>query len=102
MLAVERELARVREEIERYSGRLRYLRTRVAISTLNVTVHEPEPLIGGSSGDNVILAAFKAAWRNFVQFVAGFIAFLGVLVPVAVILLVGVMGWRRLRRRPAA
>ena len=36
VLAVERELARVREEIERTEGRLRYLRTRVATSW-NVT-----------------------------------------------------------------
>lgn len=98
VLAVERELARVREEIERYTGRLRYLRTRVAISTLTVTVHEPEPLIGGSGGDNVIFGAFKSAWRNFVQFVAGFIAYLGILVPTAVLVVLAVMGWRRLRR----
>jgi len=40
VLSVERELARVREMIERYEGRLRYLRTRVSVSTISVTVHE--------------------------------------------------------------
>lgn len=34
VLAVERELARVREEVERYEGRLRYLRAHVATCTL--------------------------------------------------------------------
>jgi len=43
VLAVERELARVREEIERYEGRLRYLRTHAATSTLAVQVHQPYP-----------------------------------------------------------
>ena len=82
VLAVERELARVREEIERAEGRLRYLRTRAAMSTLTVLVHEDEPILG-KAGDNPIVAAFKAAWRNFVRFIAGLIAAMGVIVPVA-------------------
>ncbi|HEY0972668.1 MAG TPA: DUF4349 domain-containing protein [Gemmatimonadales bacterium] len=108
VLAVERELARVREQIERYEGRLRYLRTRVATSTLTVTVHEPYPLVGGRPGTSPIAEAFRQAWRNFVGFVAGFIASLGVLVPLALIVAVVVwagrrlFGWRLPRRsRPA-
>ncbi|MFL5385437.1 MAG: DUF4349 domain-containing protein, partial [Longimicrobiaceae bacterium] len=45
VLAVESELARVREEIERYEGRLRFLRTRAAVSTLTVQLHEPSPVL---------------------------------------------------------
>lgn len=101
VLAVERELARVREEIERYTGRLRYLRNRIAISTLTVTVHEPAPIISGPGVDNVITTAFKDAWRNFVSFVAGFIALLGVIIPAVVLLALVVLGWRRLRRPSA-
>lgn len=88
VLAVERELARVREEIERYDGRLRYLRTRAAVSTLNVTVHEPPPLVGERGSGNVIVEAFRDAWRNFVGFLATLIASLGVVVPIAVLALV--------------
>ncbi|MDO8501850.1 MAG: DUF4349 domain-containing protein [Gemmatimonadaceae bacterium] len=98
VLAVERELARVREEIERYEGRLRFLRTRAAVSTLSVTVHEPVPILGQSPGQNPIAAALRQAWRNFVGLVAWFIASLGVLVPLGGI---GVLGWyfyRRFRR----
>jgi len=100
VLAVERELARVREEIERYEGRLRYLRTRVAVSTLSVTVHEPAPIVGEYQGSSVIGEAFKNAWRNFVKFMAGLIASLGFLIPLGVILLVIAylarrFGWRR-------
>lgn len=94
VLAVERELARVREEIERAEGRLRYLRTRAAMSTLTVLVHEDEPILG-RAGDNPIVAAFKAAWRNFVLFVAGLIAAMGVIIPVAVIAGVGYALWRK-------
>ena len=99
VLAVERELARVREEIERYEGRLRYLRTRAAVSTLSVTVHEPAPLIGQNPGENPIGAALRQAWRNFVSFVAWFIASLGVLVPLGAILGLAWYGYRRLRAR---
>lgn len=90
VLAVERELARVREEIERYEGRLRYLRTRAAVSTLSVTVHEPAPLLGERPGENPILSAIRQAWRNFVMFVAWVIASLGVVIPAVAI---GVLGW---------
>ena len=98
VLAVERELARVREEIERYEGRMRFLRTRAAVSTLSITVHEPVPILGQSPGDNPIIGAFKQAWRNFVGFVAWVIASLGVLVPVAAIVIAGWYMYRRFRR----
>lgn len=102
MLAVERELARVREEIERYTGRIRYLQSRISTSTLTVTVHEPAPLVRSSAGDNVLRNAFRDAWRNFVSFVAGFIALLGIIIPTLALLVIGVWGWRNLRaRRPS-
>jgi Domain of unknown function (DUF4349) len=96
VLAVERELARVREEIERYEGRMRFLRTRAAVSTLSVTVHEPLPLLGQNPGDNPIAAAVKAAWRNFVAFISWMIASLGVLIPVGALL---ALVWWFVRRR---
>jgi len=95
VLRVERELARVREEIERYEGRLRFLSTRVALSTLTITVHEPAPILGNNPGENPIAAALRRAWRNFVALVAAAIASLGVLIPLA---LAGVAGWYAYRR----
>lgn len=85
VLAVERELSRVREEIERYEGRLRYLRTRAAVSTISVTVHEPVPVVGERGSTSVLAEAFRQAWRNFVSFVAQGISAMGVLVPLGVI-----------------
>ena len=103
VLAVERELARVREEIERYEGRLRYLGSRVATSTLQVHVHEPMPLFTERPGHNPIRDAFRQMRRNFVEFVAGLIASLGVVVPAlllaALALVVLRVLWRRLGRR---
>jgi hypothetical protein len=96
VLAVERELARVREQIERQEGRLRFLAGRVATSTLVVTVFEPAPFLAGYSGENVIAGAFERAVRNFVALVAFVIASLGVVLPVAA---VGAIVWLIVRRR---
>jgi hypothetical protein len=82
VLSVERELARVREEIERIEGRLRYLKTSAQLSTLSVSLHEPTPIVV-TQGRGPIAEAFRAAWRNFVGLLAGAIASLGYLVPVA-------------------
>ena len=103
VLAVERELARVREEIERYEGRLRFLRSRVAMSTLTVVLHERYPVL--APGHNPILDAFRVAWRNFVAFIAGLIAALGFLVPLVLVLgaVVWLLAWflnRISRHRP--
>ena len=101
VLSVERELARVREQIERYEGRLRYLKSRVATSTLSINVHEPVPLLGDGPGQNPIVAAIRQAWRNFVGFIAGSIALLGILVPLAALAVAGWIIYRKVRRKAA-
>lgn len=100
VLDVEQSLARVREEIERYEGRLRYLRAHTALSTLTVYVHEPVPVVG-TAGTSVMGEAFRQAWRNFVTFLAALVQALGVLVPLGVIAAAawfGVQRWRRVTR----
>ncbi|MBA3317519.1 MAG: DUF4349 domain-containing protein [Gemmatimonadales bacterium] len=97
VLSVERELARVRGEIERMEGRLRYLKTSAQLSTLSVNLHEPVPIVA-SHGPGPIVEAFRAAWRNFVGVLAGGIASLGFVVPVLVFgwgLVVAGRRWRR-------
>jgi len=84
VLDVEKELARVREEIDRYEGRLRYLHAHAALSTLSIYVHEPLPVVG-HAGSSVIGEAFKQSWRNFVGLVAAMIRSLGIVIPVAVL-----------------
>jgi hypothetical protein len=99
VLAVERELARVREEIERQEGRLRYLKSRVSLSTLSVTLHEPPPLVADHPGWNPLWEAMRQAWRNFVALLAGLIASLGFVLPVAAAAGAGIFLVRRIKRR---
>ena len=100
VLAIERELARVREEIERYEGRIRFLSSRIALSTISVTVHEKPPIVAQAPGSNPIKLAVIGMWRNMVRVVALGIEMLGVLLPPIALALVGVLIWRRSRRRP--
>ena len=101
VLSVERELARVREEIERIEGRLRYLKGGAELSTLAVSQHEPLPIVA-TQGRGPIAEAFRAAWRNFVVVLSTAIASLGYLVPVLALGWTAVVLARRWRRTAAA
>jgi hypothetical protein len=98
VLAVERELARVREEIERSEGRIRYLSEHVASSTIVATVHEKAPIVAAQPGTNPLRQAVVNMWRNFVYFLAWAIEALGIVIPVAGIAAGGLLVWRRWRR----
>jgi Domain of unknown function (DUF4349) len=103
VLDVEQALARVREEMERYEGRVRYLRSHAATSTLSVTVHEPIPVVG-DAGTSVMGEAFKQAWRNFVALASLAVQSLGVIVPLGLVALVAwilTKRWRTGNQRAA-
>jgi hypothetical protein len=106
LLEAERELARVRGEIDQMEGRRRFWNNRVALSALSVTVHEPVPTVGGAQGGAfaVLRKAFADSVNNFVSAIARIIAMTGGLLPDFIaLLLVGwvlllVWRWRRARR----
>ncbi len=102
-LAVERELSRVRQEIERLEGRLRYLSHRVAFCTLTVTLRQsartqplvpPETFSTGKVASDAVraLVAFaQRLWSILVWLAVWAVVWLPLLV-------VGWFGYRRLRR----
>ncbi len=103
VLDVERELARVREEIDRYEGRIRYLKAHTAMSTISVTVHEPAPIVG-TAGKSVMGEAFTQSWRNFVALLSLAVQSLGVVLPLGLIAFaawVVTRRWRLARQRAA-
>jgi hypothetical protein len=85
-LTVEQELRRVREEVERYEARLNWLEKRTSLSSLEISLHEPMSVLD-QRGPSPIAEAFGEAWRRAIGVLAWCIAFLGVLVPLG--LLVG-------------
>ncbi|HUV79710.1 MAG TPA: DUF4349 domain-containing protein [Candidatus Bathyarchaeia archaeon] len=86
VLEVEREIWRVRDDIERLTGRINYLDNRVELATISVSLYEPEP-ITHSWG---IRDALSAAFEGFVSVIRGLIILAGYALPL--LILVG-LGW---------
>jgi hypothetical protein len=57
-ITVERELANVRTEIEKIEGRQRFLENQTSLSTINVTLQPPSPLVSTTGFFRSIAAAF--------------------------------------------
>lgn len=81
MLNVENELSRVREQIERYEGRLRYLSNRADFSTITVSLYEPQPVVKKWG----ILDSIKTALNNCLSTLNFLIEFIGLLLPLLLI-----------------
>jgi len=96
VLTVEQELARVRQEAERYEARIRWLEHRASLSSLSVSLHEKAPLIEPPRGNGPILEAFGEAWTRFVALTAWLIASLGILIPAGAVIGVIIVVTRRL------
>ena len=105
LLEIERELARVREEIDRMEGRVRLWDNQVALSSLVITLEEPAPIVAGTGGGplRTLAESFDEAAENFVLAVAGIIAATGAILPIA--LFCGPIAWMVVRvwrrRRPS-
>jgi hypothetical protein len=97
-IRIQQELEGVQLQIEEIEGRLRYLRDRTALGTISLDLVE-----AGAAADEGL---FRGAWEQAVAmikgFVAGLISALGVLVPMAMLALVGLGVWRGIRRRRPA
>ncbi len=98
VLSVEKELERVRGQIESLTGRLNYLEDRTDYSTINIRVTEPRP-ISGSWG---IRDAVSDSFNAFTSTVGALIVLVGYLLPLIIVFTVTgaiiVMVWRKVRR----
>ena len=94
-LTVEQELRRVREEIERYDARLKWLERRTSLSSIEITLREPMSVLD-QRGPSPIAEAFGEAWRRAVGVLAWSIAALGVLIPLGLLIGLGVLIYRRM------
>jgi hypothetical protein len=101
LLDIEKEIARVRGEIDSMQGRKRYWDNLVAFSTLTVQVHEPRPVIAAEEGGvwATLTQSLGTSANYLVLTVAGLIAALGVVLPLAVAALAAFWVVRFLWRR---
>jgi len=101
LLTVEKELARVREQIEQVTGKLRLLNSQVALSTIEVELREPQPTSVVPHTGWSVLNACRGAFRTFItlgQTVITWAIYLVVLLPYLMLLLLVLWALRRLRR----
>jgi hypothetical protein len=84
ILQVERELSRVRGEIEVATAELNYLGSLVDFSTITVRISEPEPVVAYDWG---IDKAFKDATHGFIGMMGALVVFTGYILPVIIYLI---------------
>jgi Domain of unknown function (DUF4349) len=101
-MEVQTQLAEVRTEIERLEGRRRFLENQSALSTINITLHTPTPIVAAATRG--FFYDLKAAFGNGVDIGSGI--FLGVIqfviVMIPVMLFIVAPAWlvfKWLRRR---
>ncbi len=101
ILQVEREISRVRGEIEQMQGRLRLLANMTSLTTITVTLHEvkgyvaPKPATFGSQ----IGRAFETSVNGLVDVGKALVLIVVALLPwLAIVALIGVPVWRFTRR----
>jgi uncharacterized protein DUF4349 len=106
LVALENELARVRGEVERLTGRLRFLRARSEMAAIQVGLVRHG---GGAASDGILARAwervrqdFVAGWRAAFEVAIGLAALAAQLSPLAVAAAVAWGLYRRLRRQPAS
>ena len=102
-IEVQRELSYVMEQIEVIKGRMNYLDNMVSFSTIEVYMHEPEPITTSSGWG--FLEALKKGLRGAVTVFNGILIFIiaasPILVIIAIILVVIWLIIRSRRRRRA-
>ena len=95
VIEIQQQIDRVQTNLNQLEGRLKYLNSRIDMSTITVTLQEPEPL-GGESGPSFI-SAVNEGIAGFFGMVYAIIILLFTLLPVIIIGAIGygVYRWRK-------
>lgn len=99
MLAIERQLSRVRGEIESLQAQIDYLEKKAAMATLTVQLSEPGGVVTPSGQNWGFVDAITQAIRNFVGVINFLIMMSGALLPLLLLGLVGFWIVRWILRR---
>lgn len=97
VLSVEREIGTLRGEIESVEGRLRYLKDKVAFSTLTVTCYQKGKTGFGFSSK--IGGALKSGWKGLLWFLIGLTAIWPFIILIGIGLCTAVIITRRRRAK---
>lgn len=100
VLEVEREIARVVEEIEQAEGERRYYDNLISLSTITLTLYEPDSMVSPGALDP-LLSALRQSARTASESLGAMVLLGAALLPwiVALYLLYRLVRWGRSRRR---
>ena len=97
-LAVQNQLSQVQLDLEQARGRLQYLENRVAFATISLSMHELGA-VAPSDGGFSIVDAWATAGAAFLTVVGWIFIGIAVVAPVLVLLGLGFLAGRALRKR---
>jgi hypothetical protein len=95
VIEIQQQIDRVQTTLNQLEGRLKYLNSRIDMSTITVTLQEPEPL-GGETGPSFI-SALNEGIAGFFGMVYGMIVIVLTLLPLIIFCAVvyGIYRWRK-------
>jgi hypothetical protein len=95
ILKVQQQIERVQVELDRIEGRMRYLNSRIDLSTITVTLQEPEP-VGGETGHSFV-TAINEGISGFFGMIDAIIILIFTFLPLIIIVgaAYGVYRWRK-------
>jgi hypothetical protein len=88
VIMVQQQIDRVQTELNRLEGRLKYLGSRIDLSTITVNLQEPEP-VGGETGHNFI-STINEGIAGFFGMIDAIIIFFFTVLP---LIIVGCIGY---------
>jgi hypothetical protein len=99
-LAVQNQLSQVQLDLEQARGRLQYLDNRVAFATISMSMHELS-VVAPQDGGFKIVDAWATAGSAFLTVVGWLFIGIAVVAPVLILLGLGILVGREVRRRLA-
>jgi hypothetical protein len=95
VIEVQQQIDQVQTNLNRLEGRLKYLNSRIDLSTITVTLQEPEP-VGGESGHNFV-TTINEGIAGFFGMIDAIIIILFTLLPLIILGAIGygIYRWRK-------
>ena len=99
ILKVEQELNRIREQIEIYTGQIRYMDNLVALSTIIVRLHEPKALVETSSLWDKLIQTIKQIINAFLNSIKAILIWFAAWLPYFIILSIFYLIYRKNKKK---
>jgi ABC-type glycerol-3-phosphate transport system permease component len=97
IIKIQAQIDQITMSLNQVEGRLRYLDSQIDLSTITVTLQEPEP-VGGETGYNIV-TAINDGIAGFFGMISAIIVFVFSVIPLVIIAIVAYAVYRYYRRR---